>query len=157
MSNTGTVKKIELVWPLDKAQSALLLDFCFASGVDCFTANFLYTSEAERLAMETRFFDQLGPHSLGQQPLESMVVYAGHPPVEPTECWRLNELTIGLILEACDGSLSSEDFGRYPEDWAFYRNGQLFLGFVTHEKYAFLQLFEEDLVRFNSLSSSVLP
>lgn len=154
MSDMRTVRKIDLSWPLGKRQSALLLDFCFASGVDCFTANFLYCSEAERLAMETQFFDQLVPYSLGRQPLERMVVYAGDPPVAPKECWRLNGSTIELILKVCEGSLSSEQFTRYPEDWAFYRRGQLFLGFVTHEKCAFLRLFDEDLLRLNSLAFS---
>ena len=154
MSDTTTTREIRLSWPLDKEQSARLLDFCLAVGVDCFNAAFLYTSEAERQAMESQFFDQLAPYSLGQQPLENMVVYDGRSQVEPITVWRLNEATIKLILEACDGSLSSEQVGRYPEDWAFYQNGRLLLGLVTHEGCAFVRLSDKDLGRFNSLGIS---
>jgi hypothetical protein len=63
----------------------------------------------------------------------------------PTECWSLNGDTIRIILGVCDGSLTNYGNGQEPEDWRFYREGELFLGFVSHERYAFLRLTENEL------------
>ena len=129
-----------LEWPLDRPQSERLLAFCRESGVDCFAADFLYWDKRQRNRIGDTFFNRLRPFRAGQRLLEETVVYAGRERFVLTECWSLNDETIRLILAACDGSLSNYTQGRTPEDWRFYRNDKLFLGFVSHEDYAFLQL-----------------
>ena len=80
-----------------------------------------------------------------------MVVPEGGDHFISMDCWLLNLQTIKLILKACDGSLTSHETGRFPEDWTFYRDGSLFLGFVSHEEYGFLLLPDAAFERFKLL------
>src|SRR5687768_10106266 len=141
----------ELKTPLDFQQSERLLAFCLESGVSCFSATLLYWDEQQLRRANAAFFDRLAPFILGRRRLERTVVPDGGDRLIPMKCWALNPQTVRLILDACGGSLSAYEMGRLPEDWTFYRSDQLFLGFVSHEDYAFLHLSDEDFGRFKSL------
>jgi hypothetical protein len=140
-----------LEWPLDCHRSERLLEFCLLNGVDCFAVSFLFWQRTQRQKVDADFFNRLAPFSLGERLLERTVVPAGQDWCALTECWSLNEQTIHLILNACEGSLTNYGNGRIPEDWRFYRNDDLILGFVSHEQYAFLRLSREQLNRFKEL------
>jgi hypothetical protein len=143
--------EIILQWPLDDRQSRGLLEFCVRCGVDCFAASFIYWDRAQGERIDAAFFDRLSPFSLGKRILERMVVPAGAESRIAMECWSLNGETIGMILNACEGSLSNYASGRVPEDWTFYRGDELFLGFVSHEQFAFLRLAEEEVRGFDDV------
>ena len=142
--------QIVLQHPLDPSQSERLLQFCLNRGVDCFSVTFLYGNDEElRRIRATKA--QLAPFSLGERHLEQTVWWNNQRFIQ-TDCWSLNPQTIRLILDACDGSLSNYDMGLLPEDWKFYRTGDLFLGFVSHEQYAFLRLSDAEIDEFKPLS-----
>ena len=142
---------VQLQTPLDRRQSERLLQFCLDSGVDCFSVGFVYWEERQLRRVQTEVFDRFAPFTLGKRLLERTVVPEGRERVVPMECWSLNAQTIRLILDACDGSLTSYEMGRLPEDWTFYRNDRVFSGIVSHEQYAFLLLPDEDFQRFKLL------
>jgi len=142
---------VVLELPLDRQESERLLAFCRESGVDCFAVDFTYWEEQQRDQIEVNFFERLLPSRVSPRLLERTVIYAGRERFVLTECWSLNDETIRLILAACDGSLSNDAQGQTPEDWRFYRNDKLFLGFVSHEHYAFLQFSEQEAAKFKQL------
>lgn len=138
-----------LQYPLDTAQSERLLGFCLNIGVDCFSMKFVYGNEHEQRHIEAVRI-RLVPFRLDKRLFEQTVWRNGERFVQ-TECWSLNSETIRLILDVCDGSLSSYDMGRFPEDWTFYRKGELLLGVVSHEQYAFLRLSDDEFDEFKRL------
>ncbi len=142
---------VVLELPLDRQQCERLLAFCRESGVDCFAADFTYWNGQQRDRIEVNFFDQLLPYRIGPRLLEQTVIYAGRERFVLTECWSLNDETIRLILAACDGLSSNYVQGQTPEDWRFYRNDELLLGFVSHEHYVFLQLSDHESAMFKPL------
>ena len=123
---------IELQQELDEAESRSILDFCLSRGVDSFTVTFLNVNE-----FADGFFEKLSPFSLGRRRLEQVFRFPSQPWNQDVEHWVLNNDSITLILEASDGSLTNYRICEIPEDWIFYRKGELFLGIVSHEDYCF--------------------
>lgn len=142
---------VQLQTPLDRRQSERLLGFGLDSGADCFSATLIYWDQRQLQRANADFFDRLAPFSLGERLLERTVVPEGQDRFTQTECWSLNPQTIKLILDACGGSLTSHETGRFPEDWTFYRDDRVFCGIVSHEQYAFLLLPNDDFGRFKPL------
>ena len=149
------MKNITLQLPLDYSQSERLLQFCLNIGVDCFSVNFVYGNEDELRNMKA-IDHRLAPFSLGNHLLEQ-TTWRNDQRFAQAECWRLNPETLQLILNACDGSLSNYDMGRLPEDWKFYRQGELLLGFVSHEYHGFLRLPDNTLHAFSRIGIAYTP
>src|SRR5262245_7367332 len=156
MSDSSERTRIDLEWPLAHEQSRLVLDFCADSGVDSFTVSFLGDDEEGNKA-HSNFFLALVPFSLGKRPVERMVVRHEQSPIGLTECWTLIADALEVLLQACDVSASSYWMGRYTEDWAFYRKGELFLGVVSHESCAFLRLSGYDHENFEARGIKTKP
>jgi len=145
------VTQIQLDWDLNAERSRRLLEFCTRRGAECFTATLWYWRKSQLEEANRRFFDKLPPHSLGKRTLENMTVFEGHERFESQECWSLNGDTIDLILSVFGGSLTDHEEGRTPENLAIYRGEMCFLGFISHEQYAFMRLGEDDLEEFGKL------
>ena len=148
--------ELQLPEPLDAGRSEALLRFCLDRGADQFAVRCIGTKAELRLA-EQAFFAPLKTFSLGKSPLELTAVYATESPATPggrdllVESWRLVAETIHIIRRATDGLLT-----RYPnryslEDWAVYREGKLFLGLVSHERYVIMRLRENEVTLFENL------
>jgi hypothetical protein len=140
---------LALQYPLDTTQSERVLGFCLNIGVDCFSMNFAYGNKDELQRIRT-IEEELMPFKLGERLLEQ-TVWRNDDRFVQTDCWSLNSETVRLILNACDGSLSHYGMGRLPEDWTFYRQSELILGFVSHEQYAFIRLSDDDVEKFKGL------
>jgi hypothetical protein len=133
---------VQLRWPLSGYDSQQLLEFCLAQGADCFRVSFVSTDAHHDLTRD--LIPRFEPYRLGLRNLERTVVYKGQSQFAMMECWALNSRTIGLILDSCGGSLSSYEFGRFPEDWTFYRDGELLVGIISHEQFAFVRPTQAD-------------
>ena len=61
---------VRLTKELNRDQTAGLLEFCLAAGVDCFRVTALYSTGADRRKNERRVFQPLAPFSLGERRVE---------------------------------------------------------------------------------------
>ena len=123
--------QIQLDWALDADRSRRLLEFCAGRGADCFTATLWYWRKSQLEEANRRFFDKLPPHSLGKRRLENLTRFGG--------------------------SLTDHEEGRTPENLTIYRGETWFLGFISHEQYAFMRLGEDDLEEFAKLGLIFKP
>ena len=131
----------------DISQSRTLLDFCHACGVTRFTASFLYAGD-DRAGADV-FLRQFEPFVGGRAVLEQTVYLRKRFQERPF--YRFTAESREQILAVCGGSLLAYDVLSLPEDWTFYREGELFFGIVSHEEHAFFRLSEPEFSRFVSL------
>ena len=144
-----------LTQPAARRDSRRLLAFCLDAGVDCFSVTRMTSSDGRRRRANEAVFRRLEPFRLGTRRLEQTVVYRATPRSRDdwyadVECWRFDRDSATAVLAACRGSLTHYAFGG-PEDWKFYRDGRLFLGTVSHERFAFLRLRDDDVEAFDRL------
>jgi hypothetical protein len=139
--------KVVLTTCPDIVQSRKLLDYCAARGVTKFTVNFIYAGDDRTVA--DLFVSQFKPFVGGSSTLEQTVYLRKRFQQRPF--YLFTPQAQELILSLCGESLLSYEILRYPEDWTFYREEELFFAVVSHEQHAFFQLSESDYSHFVSL------
>lgn len=115
-----------------------LLRWCHARGASEFTLSPL-SLEGLEAAYHDRFRALLRPFQLPSAPREHAASWRAGERVPGTELWALTRRTIELLAGFFDDGLFT-----YPadclEDPTFYRDGELMLGIVSHEREGVLRL-----------------
>jgi hypothetical protein len=135
-------------------QTWRLLEWCAQHGADEFTV--------AMLALEGSSATFLGEAEAALKPFErptalrrALTVLVGRPAVQPTKLWSLNAESIAILKR-----LFTEGLFTYPtsewevgclEDPAFYRDGGVMLGVVSHEREGVLSLTESEQAQVAAL------
>jgi hypothetical protein len=121
-----------------------LLEFLLSIGADEFAVRFIYCGAEGKAACE-RLAATLASASLGERTRECTVTYASQSNPRPVKVWRFDRRSLEALREIMPGVLSADDTSHaWAEDLCVYRRGELLFGTVTHEQFAFLQVFDAE-------------
>jgi len=135
---------------LDSDQSKLILTYLRDIGVESFTVNYL-TGDSDSEAMADKFYDSLKPFTLGKTKLEQVSWLRNSGKFQEVECYSFQPETVEIISGSYGESLTDWDVCKLPEDWIFYRDGQLKCGVVSHECFDWLRLDEAEYPGFKEI------
>lgn len=140
--------------PLNPADPVLrpgwrMLEFLLSLGADEFALRFLAAGTGADDACD-RLAETLTFASLGNRVRECTVTYGEETNPRPIQVWRLNTASLAALRQIMPGGIMETSDGRraWAEDLCVYRNGDLLLGTVTHEQYAFLRISVAEWTRF---------
>ena len=124
----------------------MLLEFLMGIGADEFAVRFLYAGkEKERC---DRLKAKLDIASIGERRREC-TVWQENDRWREIEVWRLDRESVEMLKEVMPGVMGLVDWeGAWAEDLCVYRGWELVFGTVTHERWAFLRLSEDQWRRW---------
>ena len=132
------------------AETWRLVEWCRAMGADEFTIDCVGSDPRAEAQVRRPFEEVADPFSRGEHKRERMSGRTADDLTRGTRLWELNTVTIGALNQALPGGLLAYDpVGRgWFEDPILYREGNLFLGVLSHEAFAILRISVLDSVQF---------
>lgn len=122
-----------------------LLEFLLSLGADECAVRFLYAGANGRAECD-RLKSRLAFAALGERTRECTVTYGRQSNPRPTEVWRFDRQSLEAIKTIVPGGILDPSNGAlaWAEDLCIYRRGDLLLGIVTHEQFAFVRMSDAE-------------
>lgn len=135
-------------------QTWALLAWCHARGASELSLDLLGLRDASEPFCD-RFRAEAAAFALPDAPREHMVTYAGQEIVRPASLWRLTPESIGLLRGFLEDGLFTYPAGEWEtgciENPTFYRDREVMLGIVSHEREGVLSLRPDEMAEFAAL------
>jgi hypothetical protein len=141
-------------------QTWQLLDWCRSSGADEFALSLLGL-EGYTTPFTARLEAALAPFHLPAAVREQVTVYSREDVARLTQRWALTSESVTLLQEFFDQGLFTYPVGEWEigciEDPIVYRNGDVMLGIVSHERRGVLVLTELEHAEVAALGIHIRP
>jgi hypothetical protein len=140
--------------PIEAEASWQLVEWCMSKGADEFTLAGVHTGgdDPSSVALFQAFDKVATGYRLPPAPREHLSKRPNEEWMQDTSLWRLNEETILLLKQVLPEGVFTYDVGSeaWFEDLAVYRQRNLMLGIISHEREGILQVTEREKAELES-------
>lgn len=139
---------------IEVEQTWALLAWCHARGASELSLDLLGLADTAEPFCD-RFRAAAAAFTLPDAPREHVVTYSGQLVVRPAPLWRLTPQSIDLLRQFLDEGLFTYPAGDWETGWienpTFYRESEIMLGIVSHEREGVLRLRPAEMAGITAL------
>ena len=154
MTDSSTIERFLFADDVKPEQTWALLSWCHARGASELSLDLLGLQDMPEPFCD-RFLLAAAELALPDAAREHMVTYSGQALVRPAALWRLTPASIEVLREFLDEGLFTYPAGEWEtgciENPTFYRDGEVMLGIVSHEREGVLRLRAGEAAAFGAL------